>query len=98
MSRFPAFISALCAVSLISYPLFFILIFILFNTPSACGGVKDVVLKNRSCHSRENGNPEGEHQGLIKRVLGRFALLSGFRIKCGMTEFKVFDTPLLATG
>jgi len=22
----------------------------------------------------------------------------GFRIKCGMTEFKVFDTPLLAAG
>jgi len=23
---------------------------------------------------------------------------TGFRIKCGMTEFKVFDTPLLAAG
>jgi hypothetical protein len=56
------------------------------------------VLNNRSCHSRENGNPEGGHQGLIKKVLGRFALLSGFRIKCGMTEFKVVDTPLLAAG
>jgi hypothetical protein len=104
LSRFIAFICPLCAVSLISYPLFFILTFILFNTPSACGGVKDVVLKNRSCHSREypgghrHGNPEGGHQGLIKRVLGRFALLSGFRIKCGMTEFKAFDTPLFATG
>jgi len=58
----------------------------------------------RSCHSRENGrasvhlppllggNPESGHQGLIKKVLSRFALLSGFRIKCGMTEFIVFDT------
>jgi len=26
-----------------------------------------------------------------KKVLSRFALLSGFRIKCGMTEFKFFD-------
>ena len=32
------------------------------------------------------------HQGLTKKVLGRFAFLSGFRIKCGMTEFKVFNT------
>jgi hypothetical protein len=31
-------------------------------------------------------------------VLSCFALLSGFRIKCGMTEFKFFDTPLLAAG
>jgi len=23
---------------------------------------------------------------------------TGFPIKCGMTEFKVFDTPLLAAG
>jgi len=31
-------------------------------------------------------------------VVDRIALLSGFRIKCGMTECKVFDTPLLVAG
>jgi hypothetical protein len=33
-----------------------------------------------------------------KKALGRFVLLSGFRIKCGMTDFKAFDAPLLAAG
>jgi len=34
-------------------------------------------------HSGGSGNPEDR---------------TGFRIKCGMIEFKVFDTPLLAAG
>lgn len=40
----------------------------------------------------------GWASGTDKKVLSRFLLLSGFRIKCGMTEFKLFDTLLLAAG
>jgi len=36
----------------------------------------------------------GRHSGGSRNPEGR----TGFRIKCGMTEFKVFDTPLLAAG